>query len=283
MIYRKVEIDIDYEALGIRHTGTKAYFVTYVHAMNPEIHKPFNRPCILICPGGGYEHLSPREGEPVALEMMKRGFNAVVLHYSLAPDTFPCALYEIAWTTAWLRDHAAELDIGADRIVAAGFSAGAHVAASLCTLYDKPELSSFSRDCLKCGCEKLRPDGLMLGYPVITSGQYAHRRSFERLLGDRYEERVGSVSLETRVDSTTPPAFLWHTWEDQAVPVENSLLFAQALRKAGVSCELHIFPHGCHGMALATEETNDRTGSMTDEQVAVWPELFAEWVNHRFG
>ncbi|MDD6789001.1 MAG: alpha/beta hydrolase fold domain-containing protein [Lachnospira sp.] len=280
MIYRKVETEVDYEALGIRHTGEKAYFETYVHAMNPEIHQPFHRPCILICPGGGYVHLSPREGEPIALEMMKRGFNAVVLHYSLSPNTFPCALYEAAWTIDWLRDHAAELDIGAHRIVAAGFSAGAHVAASLGTLFDEPEMASYSRNYLKREPEELRPDGLMLGYPVITSGQYAHRGSFESLLGARYDELLDSVSLERRVDSDTPKTFLWHTWEDEAVPVENSLLFAQALRRAGVSCELHIFPHGCHGMALATEETNDRGGRMKDEQAAVWPDLFANWVNH---
>ncbi|MGI5989553.1 MAG: alpha/beta hydrolase [Lachnospiraceae bacterium] len=280
MIYRKVEIDIDYEALGIRRSGDKAYFIIYAHAMNPDIHAPFNRPMIVICPGGGYSHLSPREGEPVAFEMLKQGFNAAVLHYSLAPNTFPCALYEAAWTIDWLRDHAAELDIAPHRIVMGGFSAGAHVAASLGTLFDEPEMAAYSRNYLKREPEDLRPDGLMLGYPVITSGKYAHRNSFVKLLGERYDELVDSVSLEKRVDKDTPKTFLWHTWEDNGVPVENSLLFAKALRKAGVSCELHVFPHGLHGIALATEETNTLTGNMIDPQAAVWPVLFGNWVKN---
>ena len=280
MIYQNVEVDVDYEALGIKHSGEKAYFMTYVHDMNPDIHAPFHRPMIVICPGGGYVHLSPREGEPMAFEMLKRGFNAVVLHYSLAPNTFPSALYEAAWTIDWLRDHAAELDIAPHRIVLGGFSAGAHVAASLGTLFDEPEMASYSRNYLKREPQELRPDGLMLGYPVITSGKYAHRDSFVRLLGSRYDELVSSMSLEKRVDADTPKTFLWHTWEDGSVPVENSLLFANALRKAGVSCEMHIFPHGPHGIALAREETNDMSGRMIDPQAAQWPDLFEKWVKN---
>ena len=95
----------------------------------------------------------------------------------------------------------------------------------------------------------------MLSYPVITSGRKAHRGSFENLLGDRYEELVEEMSLENQVDADTPPAFLWHTTEDDCVPVENSLLFYQALHDQGISVEMHIYPHGPHGLGLANELT----------------------------
>lgn len=228
MIHENIKIDIDYEKLGIKHKGADAVFTTYIKEMYPDYQNVFERPLVIICPGGGYEHHSPREGEAVALKMLDFGYNAVVLRYSLMPDEFPCALYEAAYTINYVRNHAKEWDINPDKIIIAGFSAGGHVAASLATMYDQPELADFIQNVLHVSPKEVRPDGLLLGYPVITSGPKAHRKSFERLLGDRYDELVKSVSLEERVSSNTPKTFLWHTFSDGSVPVDNSLLFAES-------------------------------------------------------
>lgn len=231
MIHENIKIDIDYEKLGIKHKGADAVFTTYIKEMYPDYQNVFERPLVIICPGGGYEHHSPREGEAVALKMLDFGYNAVVLRYSLMPDEFPCALYEAAYTINYVRNHAKEWDINPDKIIIAGFSAGGHVAASLATMYDQPELADFIQNVLHVSPKEVRPDGLLLGYPVITSGPKAHRKSFERLLGDRYDELVKSVSLEERVSSNTPKTFLWHTFSDGSVSVDNSLLFAESLKK----------------------------------------------------
>ena len=236
MIHENIKIDIDYEKLGIKHKGADAVFTTYIKEMYPEYQNVFERPLVIICPGGGYEHHSPREGEAVALKMLDFGY------------------------------------------IIAGFSAGGHVAASLATMYDQPELADFLHNVLHVSPKEVRPDGLLLGYPVITSGPKAHRKSFERLLGDRYDELVKSVSLEKRVSSNTPKTFLWHTFSDGNVPVDNSLLFAESLKKAEVPFELHIFPNGNHGLGLGTKETDTKDGKHFEPEVYVWTELFKTWV-----
>ncbi len=137
-------------------------------------------------------------------------------------------------------------------MIVCGFSAGGHLSASLGVFWDR----EFVWEALGLTGEKVRPDGLILAYPVISSGEFAHRGSFEHLTG-RSGETKGEelLSLERQAGPQTPPVFMWHTAADGTVPVENSLLFAMALRKAGVSLELHIFPEGRHGLALASEET----------------------------
>ncbi len=280
MIHETTEIDIDYGRLGIRHSGAKATITTYIKEMYPDYQNKFKRPLVIICPGGGYEHHSPREGEAVALKMLDFGYNAVVLRYSLMPDEFPCALYEAAYTVDYVRKNAEKWDVDADKIIIAGFSAGGHVAASLATMYDQPELKDFLENGLQCTPDEVRPNGLMLGYSVLTSGDKAHRKSFERLLGERYDELVSSVSLEKRVSPSTPKTFLWHTFTDGSVPVENSLLFAEALRNAGVPFELHIFPSGNHGLGLGTKETDTKDGTHFQPEVYAWTELFKTWVEN---
>lgn len=125
----------------------------------------------------------------------------------------------------YLREHAEEFHIDADRMVVQGASAGGHLAASYGVFWKK---KTFLAEMLHTTPEMLKPNGMILSYPVITSGPKAHRGSFENLLGDRYDELVDEMSLENQVDADTPPAFLWHTTEDDCVPVENSLLFYQA-------------------------------------------------------
>jgi acetyl esterase/lipase len=277
MIHQTITIDMDYERLGIQHKGTPATITTYIKDMYPDNQRAFNRPLVIICPGGGYEHHSPREGEAVALKLLSLGMNVLVLRYSLLPNEFPCALYEAAYTVDYARTHAKEWDINPDNIIIAGFSAGGHVAASLGTMWNQSELENFLEKELHKDADAVRPNGMLLGYPVITSGEYAHRLSFTRLLGDRYDSLLDAVSLEKRVSIDTPKTFLWHTGTDTSVPLENSLLFAQSLRRENVPFELHVFPEGNHGLGLGTLETDTKDGKHFQPEVAVWTELFARW------
>lgn len=280
MFHEAIEIQLDYEKAGISHQGSAAVMTTYIREQYPAYQNAFQRPLIILCPGGGYDHHSPREGEAVAVKMLDFGYNAVVLHYSLLPDEYPCALYEAAYAVAYARKHAKAWDIHPNRIILAGFSAGGHVAACLGTMWHTPQLAEFARDQLGSSPEDIRPDGLMLGYPVLTSGRYGHRKSFERLLGSRYTKLLDTVSLEKRVTENTPKTFLWHTLSDNSVPVENTLLFAEALREKDVSFELHIFPSGNHGLGLGTKETDTADGTHYQPEVYAWTKLFRAWVEN---
>lgn len=242
-------------------------FVAYL----PDSLKGETRPAAIICPGGGYQHVSPREGEPVALDFVARGMACFVLKYSIAPARYPAALRQLAEAIALVRAHAQEWHVTPGRVLVAGFSAGGHLAASLATLYDDPILTEAGYDPAIS-----RPDGLMLGYPVITGGPQAHRGSFDNLLGpDAPQAQIKALSLENRVTADTPQTFLWSTADDGAVPIANTLMFADALAAHHVPFALHIFPHGHHGLSLATAAVND----VPEPTVAVWPALFGTWVN----
>ena len=123
-----------------------------------------------------------------------------------------------------------------------------------------------------------RPDAMILSYPVITSGEFAHRNSFKCLLAEREEELKDVVSLEKHVTPDTPPTFLWHTWTDELVPVENSLMFAAALRRAGVPCEMHIFGAGQHGLSLCNDQVYDAEQPNMHAECACWIDMAARWL-----
>jgi acetyl esterase/lipase len=244
---------------------------TYVLAGNKK------RGAVLICPGGGYERLSPREAEPVALQFAAAGFHAFVLYYSVAPHRHPQPLVDASRAMTILRSHAEEWHIDTQKIAVCGFSAGGHLAASLGVHWDKPYLAHVP------GLERgwNRPGAVILGYPVISAGQFAHRGSFERLLGrDASPELLHEMSLEHHINAKTPPTFLWHTYEDASVPVENALLFANGLREQKIPFELHIYPQGAHGLSLATEETDEGEGQ--DAHISGWMKLCTEWLRQTF-
>lgn len=276
MLHETFEIKIDYKKLGIEHDSVMPTCTTYILDTYSEYQAVRKRPLIVVCPGGGYGHHSPREGEAIAIKMNNLGFNVVVVRYSLAPNEYPCALYELATVVAMARERADEWNINPDKIIVAGFSAGGHLAASLGTMWNE----GFITDALGLAPEQIKPNGMLLSYPVITSGEFAHRGSFEKLLGSQYDKLVDKVSLENCVNKDTPQAFIWHTFEDGSVPVENSMLFAKALREAEIHFELHIFPYGSHGLGLATEETNTKEGNKLQPECAVWPDLFATWLKN---
>lgn len=182
MLHETFTIELPYEELGIKQQGS-ATITTYIKDVFPKDQDPFKRPLIVICPGGGYNHHSPREGEAIAIKMLDMGYNAVVLRYSLAPVTYPAQLYEAAYTMKYVRDNAAEWDVDPDKIIIAGFSAGGHVAGLLGTGWNSKRLDYLLENVLHCSHEYVKPDGMLLGYPVITSGIDAHRASLREVLG----------------------------------------------------------------------------------------------------
>lgn len=258
--------------------GGEATITTYIKDVYSADQDSFSRPLIVIFPGGGYHHLSVREAEPIALKMLDMGMDAIVVRYSLSPVRFPAQLLEAAYAMKYVRDHAVEWDVNTDKIIVMGFSAGAHVAASIGTMWNDSILDDYLEKELGCSHEYIKPNGMCLGYPVITSGEMGHRGSFENLLGDEKKEYLEKVSLEKQVTKDTPEAFIWHTFEDQTVPLENSLLFAEALRKCDIPFEYHVFPKGQHGLALGTAETASKGGKHYEPSVAPWVSLFGSWV-----
>ncbi|MBS7298003.1 MAG: alpha/beta hydrolase [Eubacteriales bacterium] len=232
------------------------------------------RPAIVVCPGGGYAFCSNREAEPIALQYMAAGYSAFVLDYTVAPTAgYPEPQKDAFNAIKLIREHADEWGIYKEKIAVIGFSAGGHVAASVATLWDEEPFKCYN------GINK--PNAAILSYPVISSDPaIAHMGSFDNLCGDDAELKK-KLSLETRVTDKTPPCFIWHTFEDTCVPVENSLRFAEALKKAGGSCEMHIYPHGPHGLSLANSDT-----AMAEEHiyedVQEWVRLSVRWLNELF-
>ena len=134
------------------------------------------RPLVLICPGGGYENISVREGEPIAMQFNAMGYHAAVLNYSVAPARYPAALLELASAMVTIRKHVKEWHIDPNKILVQGSSAGGHLAASLGCFWN----SEFLVNEVAGGDESLlKPNGLILSYPVITSGEFAHRDSWK--------------------------------------------------------------------------------------------------------
>lgn len=253
-----------------------ARLITYLQESYEQL-RIRKRPLVLICPGGAYAYTSVREGEALAMQFLAMGYHAAVLEYSCAPAVFPTALEELASAMLLIRRNAQEWHMAADKILALGCSAGGHLAASLGTLWDEPFLAR-SLELADAQHSLIRPDGLILCYPVITAGEFAHRGSFQNLLGEREKELGPQLSLENRVTKKTPPAFIWHTCTDGSVPVENSLLFVNALRRAGVSAEFHMYPRGGHGLALANRLTQAADGSGVQKECASWISLAHTWI-----
>ena len=244
-----------YEEFTIHETGSLegAKLTVYIQQYSEKLNIK-DRPLILICPGGAYAYTSDREAEPIALAFLAKGYHAAILRYSCAPAVFPTAMMELGRSILLIREHAKEWHVKGDSIVIQGCSAGGHLAASFACMW----MSDFLADGMNITYDdriKLRPNGLMLCYPVITSGNFANDESFKNLLGENYHELKEMMSLENAVNEHVPRTFIWHTFTDGSVPVENSLLFATALREHDIITELHIFPEGCHGLALANELT----------------------------
>ncbi len=287
MIHQKVKINIDKEKVILpkgyetsyweiqkKREGHQASLITYVIENSQEIDPKRQRPAVLICPGGGYGMKSEREAESVALAMNARGFQAFILDYSVEPAVFPEALLQVAKATAIIRASAKQWCVNPEKIVVAGFSAGGHVAASLGVYYHEQWLA----ESLGLTSQDIAPNGLLLSYPVILANEFAHEGSMINLFGNEEKVNWKFGALDTRVSEKTPPTFIWHTFEDASVPVENALVLATALRKHQVPFDLHIFQKGAHGLALASKETACEGYPNIEKSCQPWVDLFATWM-----
>lgn len=256
---------------GAEKCSVTAYIQTIGQHPNMKERK---MPAIVLCPGGGYTFVSAREADPVAKEYVSAGYHVFVVTYSVNEEAANFTpMCQVAAVFAHIRKHAEEWLVEENKIAVCGFSAGGHLAASMGTLYNEEKfLRVWNRT------ENIRPDAMILGYPVILSNEYAHQGSINNVSGsEKGTEEYIWFGLDKHVDETTPPAFLWHTAADDLVPVQNSLCFALALSAAKVPYELHVFPEGYHGMSVCTREVgtyNPYNGR--------WVEWSIRWLNKLF-
>lgn len=239
----------------------------------------YRKKAILVIPGGGYERVcADREGEAIALTFISYGFQAFVLNYSVNREAvFPEQLIEASLAVKHIKDNAEEYQIDPSAVFVTGFSAGGHLTASLGTLWHIPEI--YNSIDMPFGYNK--PAGILPIYPVITGDEAcSHKSSFCNLFGtdDPTHEQLEQGSLEKHIDERTCPVFLMHTAADGLVPVENSLRFATALAREGLNFELHIYPEGPHGIALANQITSMGNKALEDEEVAKWVPSAVKWM-----
>ncbi len=270
MFYHKFFLDEKYP---------EATLTAYVSDLSP-VSPP--RPAVVVCPGGGYHFVSEREAEPVAKKLFGEGFNVYVLNYSVgekAKDSIP--LIQVAKAIKLVRERADEDNTAPNKIFTLGFSAGGHLACSAGVYWNASEV----REALGVNSGEApeginRPDGMVLCYPVITGGPFAHKGSLQNASGQAEpdQDAIRRFSLELNVDSSTPPAFIWHTFNDNLVPVRNSLLMMDALASNGISFEAHIFPDGPHGLSLCTAESSAQRETLERPDMALWIDLAVTWM-----
>lgn len=221
---------------------------------------PGSKGAVVVCPGGGYVMKAPHEGDPVARRLNQAGISAFVLDYRVNPCPMEAPLCDALRAIRLVRS------MGYEKVAILGFSAGGHLCCSAATMYTPGDANAADP------IERLsaRPDAFIPCYPVVSFAAFRHEGSLRALLGDRSDDYtlIRRLSCELRVNDQTPPAFIWHTADDEAVPVENSLMLASALAHAGVMFELHIYPHGQHGLGLAED----------DPVVGAWPEALCGWL-----
>lgn len=226
----------------------------------------WKRPAVIVVPGGGYEYVSKREGEPVAMQFLSRGFQAFVFTYLCAPDgvRYPEQLLEAACAVDYVKKHAKELRVNPDEVFMVGFSAGGHLTGNLAV-----EHQNIAQ---KAGVElACKPTATGLCYPVVSS-IHGHLGSYENLLNgyseEAKEELLKVLNLDEAVSENTPPSFIWTTVEDQAVPTDNAVRYALALDRKGISYELHVYPRGMHGLSVGNEEISK--GMNATKKAARW-------------
>lgn len=250
MIHRKI---------SLRETREDVYMETYI--IEDPLDENRKRPLVVVCPGGGYRFCSKREAECIALNFNAAGYHAVVLYYSVG-DMFPSALEDLSNAVVKVRENGPEWNVDEEKIIVCGFSAGGHLAASLGVFWN----SEVKR---KDGLNK--PNGMILCYPVITAGDKSHADSIYVLSrGDK--KIMDKVSLENQVNEDCPPAFLWHTYTDELVPVENSIYMINSLTEKKIPFEVHIYPKGHHGLSLANRQVARGDGGVVT--------CVQDWIKH---
>ena len=236
--------------------NTKNYYREYFIDDN-------KRPIVIIAPGGGYKYTSERESEPDAKYYNKNGFHAVVVNYrETNEELYPKPQEYLAYVLKLFKN-----DKRVSKLIGLGFSAGGH-----CML----EITAHSNN------YGIKPDLLMLAYPVVTSNElYSHKGSFENLIDYNDKELLEYLSLEKEINKDMPDLFLWHTFTDESVNVMNSLLLLEAYKKNDLNAEFHMFPLGGHGLSLANEETAQGEPKKLVPYISSWIDYSIKWINYK--
>ena len=232
-------------------------------------HKPKEKKtdaCVIVFPGGGYACLCDYEGKDYAQWLNTLGITAFVVYYRVTPNFFPAPLLDSRRAVRFVRANAEKFGIASDKVAVMGSSAGGHLCAMTSTYTAKID----GEDVDEIDGYDFLPNAQILCYPVISSDESIfHGGSYHNLLGDRYDEKA-NFDPELLATEKTPPAFVWHTAEDQLVPVANSCRYVAKLAQLGVYSELHVFPFGPHGRALALPPGEKHT--------AQWKGLLENWL-----
>ena len=269
MIHKRIDLN-----------GKGAFLVTYVHDKNTQLWDkvgewaPEDRPAIIVNPGGRYFYCSEREGEPIAFPFLNAGYNVFVLYYRTAEaSVFPAPLEDVSLAIWHIRQNAKEYNTNPDKIAVAGFSAGGNLASMIATQWYRGDLAE------RLGIPEggNRPNAVILGYAPTN----LERRIVPNMtVGAIYESNPPEVTTVNYIDEHTPPCFIWHTMEDENVPVSNAIGFAAKCLENHVPFELHIFQNGPHGLSLNT----DLTGYKLPHPVNVesWVPMCINWMNKLF-
>lgn len=251
-----------------------AYVKAFLPDVIPGIEFTEKRPSVVIFPGGGYQHCSEREQEPIAFQYLAAGYAAFVVTYSVGAP-FPASLMDAAYTFYKIRMRAEEFHIDPKKTAVLGCSSGGHLAGCLATMWS----DNLIVKAIGCEPEDLRPDAAVLCYPVISGVTSPHVGSFKVLLGDDASRSdLSRLSLENRVTPKTPPIFLWHTANDESVSAHNSLVMAKACISNRVPVELHMFDEGSHGISVA-DKMSARNENDVNPHVNSWVKLSIDFLN----
>lgn len=242
-----------HERIYLDPADERVYIDTYVADS-----KSFVRDAMLVIPGGGYYDVcTAREGEPIAFAYLEKGYNCFVLNYRVNKVPYPAQLIDASRAILHIRENAEKYNVDPNRVFAVGFSAGGHLAGSLAVLHNDPKVLSV----LGISEGENRPDGVVLGYPVVSAMYPTHHGSFINLMGgkefqDITDDEKRALSLEFHVSDKSAPAYVFHTAEDTVVPAYGSLALVTEYVKAGVPVKFNLYPYGAHGVSLANKITS---------------------------
>lgn len=268
MVTKRIDL---YEYFGlIRPEGAKGYLDVFAYDKTVNYATNRIRPAMLVIAGGGYGYVSPREQYPVALKYVSEGFNSYILDYSVLENAkYPIPVIEAVMAVLYIRETALEYGTNPKKVCGIGFSAGGHLVGMLATAYNNKEVKSVLGEKVA----NARLDGVIFSYPVILT-ENTHAGTIQNVTGGD-KTLYPIVEISKNVNSQTPPAFIWTTVNDDAVPSESSLELACAYKRAGVPFELHMFENGVHGLSIATEEVNSPNLAVSE-----WVKLSIIWLKN---
>ena len=267
--------------LTLTNFNNREYQVhTYMLEPNPKLVEQ-KRPLAVVVPGGSFDHLSKREGEPVALAFNNQGFNSVVVDYNLVSDPgkiYPDAGLDVLTTIKYFREHAAEYHLDVDKILTIGFSAGGHVvsvANNMALNGDYQSKYGFAK-------EEVLPNKTILGYPLINIAKIGFPIPEDEK--DKMPEETDLLDSAVGVTRETPNTFVFQAWDDPVVLIDNSIEYITALNKNKVRTEVHLFNHGYHGFSLARHNVQTKGREWQENpHAAHWFNLAMEWLKSEWG